>query len=144
MADQLDLFTEPKTAVPLTEADQLRALLFSICCTHPDLRQWITEKLNTISKATAPDPEIYTWNSVVANGLLQEVNRRFLHPLGFSLTLSFNEDTGNYESPVIMYTKDEEGWNFDKINPSLVAAFDIITTLRHRRRQDKIGWIIQQ
>lgn len=48
------------------------------------------------------------------SGYLQEVNRRFLHPLGLALEVTIEEETGEeYISGVWDYREDEEGIYYD-------------------------------
>lgn len=88
--------------------------------------------------------DVYTWNSAVANGLLQEVNRRFLHPLGYDLRVQYDELTGNYGGASLHRTADDEGFTYAEINPKFKTAYDIIEMCRHPKRERKLGWIIQE
>lgn len=47
-------------------------------------------------------------------GLLQEINRRLLHPMGLALSMSVNEESGKVEGfgPVWDFRDDPEGMRF--------------------------------
>lgn len=50
-------------------------------------------------------------------GYLQELNRRFLHPLGLALSISIDEETGEEKLDTIWdYREDEEGIMYDLKN----------------------------
>jgi hypothetical protein len=50
------------------------------------------------------------------NGYLQELNRRFLHPLGLALAIKKAENNTEYIIGVIDCREDEEGFIFDIYN----------------------------
>jgi hypothetical protein len=51
-------------------------------------------------------------------GYLQELNRRFLHPLGLALSIIINDDGTEVLSDIWDYREDEEGIYYDIKNAS--------------------------
>jgi hypothetical protein len=49
-------------------------------------------------------------------GYLQELNRRFLHPLGLALSVKFDENDNEILGSVWDYRNDEEGIYYDLLN----------------------------
>jgi len=52
-------------------------------------------------------------------GYLQELNRRFLHPLGLALEVSIDDDGNEKISGIWDYREDKEGIYYDIANASL-------------------------
>jgi hypothetical protein len=52
-------------------------------------------------------------------GYLQEVNRRFFHPLGLALSIKIDDNGDEYFSGVIDCRDDDEGYYFDLNNGDL-------------------------
>lgn len=71
------------------------------------------------------------------NGILQEANRTFFHPLGLNLKL--NEKL----SLVIETTEDEHGFLLNSINPLALKVFRNFSQKRYKKRQEIAGFIIQ-
>lgn len=88
-----------------------------------------------------------------AKGYLQELNRRFLHPLGLALEVSINETDGSERfSGVWDCRDDEEGIFFDIANSSeyrralfLTHASFIDDELesRSKARKEKLGYVVE-
>jgi hypothetical protein len=81
-------------------------------------------------------------------GYLQEVNRRFFHPLG--LALSVNVDDDGTESLGPMLTDDDsEGWYYgdsvwhDPAFPRRAAWIDAAWELRRAAREKALGYMVQ-
>jgi len=51
-------------------------------------------------------------------GYLQELNRRFLHPLGLALSVDIDEDGNETFGEIWDYRSDEEGIYYDLLNSS--------------------------
>lgn len=47
------------------------------------------------------------------HGYLQEINRRFLHPLGLALTITIDKNGKEQLGPILDYRNNEEGIFFD-------------------------------
>ncbi len=80
-------------------------------------------------------------------GLLQEINRQFLHPLGLALEVIIDEET-EIESlgGIWDYREDDEGMTFGDgmINPEKVKNIKEFTKRQHKKRKETIGFIIQE
>ena len=78
-------------------------------------------------------------------GYLQELNRRFLHPLGLALEVVQERDGREYLGGIWDYRSDPEGLIFDEetLNPELQAAIDSEWQRRGQRRLDGLGYVIQ-
>jgi hypothetical protein len=89
----------------------------------------------------------------VEEGYLQEVNRRFLHPLGLALEvrIAVNPDAGDerteveYELGGIWDGRDDpEGTIFASGGDAEKAGRVARAELRaHRQREDALGWVVQ-
>lgn len=86
-------------------------------------------------------------------GLLQEVNRRFFHPVGLAMAVEYPEDpsTTSFTVEILDDRKDPEGFIFnvpggDDKNPVLPRpeAIDIYDQMvKAGSRQVQFGWVIQ-
>lgn len=57
-------------------------------------------------------------------GLLQELNRQFLHPLGLALEVSIDDETGEEKFGRIWDDrKDPEGFLFNEIDPTKIDNY---------------------
>jgi hypothetical protein len=75
-------------------------------------------------------------------GILQEVNRSFFHPLGMALTIAYFADTEKTELR-LQYTEDKEGFLFDHLDKTKQKAFWEYAQKKHLSRIDAIGTVIQ-
>jgi len=78
------------------------------------------------------------------SGLLHELNRQFLHPLGMALETVKEDDGTERFGGIWDYRNDPEGMlfatlDFDKIKD--VAEF---TRQQHERRRKTIGFVVQE
>lgn len=80
-------------------------------------------------------------------GILQEVNRTVLHPLGFALSFEI-ADSGEVTTKLLK-VDDPEGWHFDwnsfdlKEVAAKYYAFDQATREVHRLREASLGFGVQ-
>lgn len=81
------------------------------------------------------------------DGYLLEVNRCFFHPLGLALSVSVDNDTGEYKLHEIWDNSDDpEGIVFDEINEDDIARIEAIEVLRQEKltyRLANLGYGIQ-
>lgn len=92
------------------------------------------------------DIERMAISEFVDEGYLQEVNRRFFHPLGLALEVIVN-DSGK---PIALggvwdYRNDPEGLLFDEkmIDPHKARRVELIETTRRSGRFSRVGFWIQ-
>lgn len=82
-----------------------------------------------------------------AEGYLQEVNRRFLHPLGLALEILVDGDGVTTFGGVWDFRDDPEGMNFgDTDNPERLAKKQNIDRLWDERRPEReaaLGYMVQ-
>ncbi len=85
-------------------------------------------------------------------GYVQELNRRFLHPLGLALSIRINENGVEELGPILDYREDSEGIYFDiaksdverKQHFFLNKTFiDEEMVLRNKFRYKTLGFIIE-
>lgn len=79
-------------------------------------------------------------------GLLQELNRRFLHPLGLALEVTIDSETGEERIERLWDNRDDpEGWVFDSeiLDVDKARAIYEEEIKRFRVRYDTLGFIIQ-
>ena len=74
---------------------------------------------------------------LVNNGILQEANRTFFHPLGLNLKL----DTKF--SLIIETTENEQGFILDTVDKFILRTFTNFSQKKYRKRQRISGFIIQ-
>jgi hypothetical protein len=80
-------------------------------------------------------------------GLLQEVNRRFLHPMGLALETVIEDDSSEHFGQVWDSRDDPEGFEFgegDLIERK--KKFDTVEAMfeaKRKMREKKFGWHIQ-
>lgn len=77
-------------------------------------------------------------------GYLQELNRRFLHPLGMALAVQRNDD-GTVELACVWDERDDaEGLVFDPPpDARLAAAVDAEWAEKAAARERALGWVVQ-
>lgn len=78
-------------------------------------------------------------------GYLQELNRQFLHPLGLALSVTVDEETGEWLGPILDMRDDPEGIIFGEDIQLGVKAGMIQreTKKRWEARQKALGYVIQ-
>lgn len=79
-------------------------------------------------------------------GLLQEVNRRFLHPMGLALEIVVDDDTGEHRfGEVWDYRDDPEGIVFAEgiVLKDKAAKVAELFHAKFEERSRKFGWHIQ-
>lgn len=72
------------------------------------------------------------------NGIVHELNRTFLHPLGLDCRL--NIDSKEIE---IWQTEDDKGFLMDRLNPMHISIFQKLSIRKHTTRNNQIGFGIQ-
>jgi len=81
-----------------------------------------------------------------ALGLVQEINRRVLHPCGLALEVIVDKDTGQETfGGVWDYRDDPEGLVFGDDNLSLEKAESVAKMVDEHRavRKEQFGWVVQ-
>jgi hypothetical protein len=79
-------------------------------------------------------------------GFVQELNRRFLHPLGLALEVVLNEDGTETLGGVWDYREDPEGIYYaDLPEEAQIKAYamDELWLQRYRARTAALGWMVQ-
>lgn len=78
-------------------------------------------------------------------GYLQELNRRFLHPLGMALAVTVNDDGTASLDAVWDARDDREGWIYGPgmIDADKAAAVDAEWAEKAASRQALLGWVVQ-
>ena len=96
------------------------------------------------------DLQTMTWAQFRDSGLLQEVNRRLLHPLGVALSVTVDDDSGKVlgPGPIWDYRNDPEGLRFsaeelDADTASAARAIDHFWAEATRQRTERFGWVVQ-
>ena len=78
-------------------------------------------------------------------GLLLEINRTFLHPLGLALEVVVNDETGEESlSGVWDYREDPEGIVYGTLNKEKVKKAQEFIKTSHEKRLKTLGYIIQE
>jgi hypothetical protein len=89
---------------------------------------------------------------LLTNGLIQELNRQFLHPRGYALQVNFNDDgtpngDGQTSWLTVVVDTDPEGIAFaDLSSPESKAKADEVyrmLTERTPARSTSLGWVVQ-
>lgn len=81
-----------------------------------------------------------------ALGLLQEVNRRFFHPIGLALAMDYDEEGKPYLSGIWDERRDPEGIIFEVDGKPGLPMPDACTTYDGMVKQGRhvaLGWIVQ-
>ena len=79
-------------------------------------------------------------------GLLQEVNRKFFHPLGLALEIKIERDKGEYWiSGVRDYRQDPEGVRFgvDQLSEKKAEKVKALWQKKALRRKKILGYVVQ-
>lgn len=76
-------------------------------------------------------------------GLLHEVNRQFLHPLGLALEVTLKEDGEEFFSAVWDSRDDPEGISFFELDEGLMKKVQSMVDARHPERVKRLGYWIQ-
>jgi hypothetical protein len=74
------------------------------------------------------------------NGVLQEANRTFFHPLGLRLQLTTEKEKTKLS---IESTDDKRGFILHTVNKFSTKSFNQFRHEKHKERQEKTGFIIQ-
>ena len=85
-------------------------------------------------------------------GLLQEVNRQFLHPIGLALETVIEDDESEHFGSVWNYLDDPEGMAFGTVDTTSEEAknrikkAETVKTMfeaKRKAREEQLGWHIQ-
>lgn len=79
-------------------------------------------------------------------GLLQEINRLILHPLGLAMAVDMDDDGTETLLGVYDNRQDPEGWYFAGLTADEVARGEALQELRDKRAPARIaalGYVIQ-
>jgi hypothetical protein len=80
----------------------------------------------------------------VSEGYLQEVNRRFFHPLGLALAVSVNDDGTDARLACVWDARDDpEGFVFDDAEASKAANIDRLLAERAPVREAALGFVVE-
>ncbi len=86
-------------------------------------------------------------NDFKNQGYLQEVNRRFFHPLGLALSVNCNDETGDVESLAYIwdYREDPEGIYYDEgqIDSDKILKVAAEEIAKEISRYKALGYVIQ-
>lgn len=79
-------------------------------------------------------------------GLLQEINRTFLHPLGLAIEIKINDDGSEELGGVWDYRDDPEGIVFGEnmIDPDKIKRVQNLMDEKHKTRKNTLGFLIQE
>lgn len=78
-------------------------------------------------------------SQIVNSGLLQEINRQFLHPLGYALEVELPTERLAIQD----HSDDPEGMIFDEVEYGKWLDFDRFTKDRHFTRLLALGYVQQ-
>ena len=77
-------------------------------------------------------------------GLLQEVNRRVLHPLGLALEVVIDKDTGEESFGDIWDCRDDpEGMVYDELDLEKARNVSYMQAVAFTVRMQRLGFVIQ-
>jgi hypothetical protein len=76
-------------------------------------------------------------------GLLHELNRQFLHPVGLALRIRIEDDGTYVLDGITDSTDDPVGIVFGKLNYDKIEAVKKFQAERHKARLETTGFIIQ-
>jgi len=77
-------------------------------------------------------------------GILHEINRLFLHPLGLALEVEIDDETGEEHLGGIWDCRDDpEGILYQKLNTEKMKNYKEFRTRQWIKRLDACGWIAQ-
>ena len=77
-------------------------------------------------------------------GIIHELNRQFLHPLGLALFV-IEDDEGNVSiGDIIDGREDQDGYIFTKLDKEKMKTFSKLWTQRTEARQKRIGFTVQE
>ena len=77
-------------------------------------------------------------------GLLQELNRRFLHPMGLALEVVVNHNLGEESFGEVWDCSDDpEGVAFDAVDVAKAETVDAMFESKRATREKILGWHVQ-
>lgn len=78
-----------------------------------------------------------------ALGLLQEINRLLLHPLGLALEVTVEDDGTERISGVADYRDDPEGCAFGEVSRHKAERVALLLDARSEAREAALGYVVQ-
>lgn len=95
----------------------------------------------------ATEPQYMSLNEFRESGLLQELNRQFLHPLGLAMAVAV-DDEGNVTHIVGIqdHRDDPEGTIYAQLGYDAqrkAERFEVFSSRRHAARNAALGYVIQ-
>ena len=85
-------------------------------------------------------------NELRDSGLLQEVNRRFFHPIGLALAVIFDEDETPIDLSIVDAREDPEGILYAEITSTTANKFNAVEAVMkecHAKRYQALGYVYQ-
>lgn len=83
-------------------------------------------------------PPYLGFDDITSTGLLQEINRTILHPLGLAAEVRLDGSLFIQD-----HRSDPEGVMYDEVDASKAAAYAEMWTRRVADRTKRLGWVIQ-
>jgi hypothetical protein len=77
-------------------------------------------------------------------GLLVEINRLFLHPLGLALEVAINKDNKEYIQGIWDCREDPSGIIYHSLNLEKIEKAQGFIKKQHENRMNTLGYIIQE
>jgi hypothetical protein len=90
-------------------------------------------------------PGIMSPEEFQKQGLLLEVNRQFLHPLGLALPIGQDPKTGDWKFTAIKVAEDPEGIVFSEevLSKDKIDLVRALQAEKHHTRLEKLGYVVQ-
>jgi len=76
-------------------------------------------------------------------GIIHEINRRLLHPVGLALEVGLTDDNEFHITGIQDWRNDAEGVFYDEVNVEKVQAYEKLVKQRKKARIKKLGYHIQ-
>lgn len=117
--------------------------------TDPDIKQFLVNRLlqiaNTLVNPTDFSPQRMSVKEFRELGFLQEVNRKFLHPLGLALDVVVLDNGSEMISGIWDYRKDLDGIQYPLGFLSAEKAQYVEDAFQRKAltRQELLGYVIQ-
>lgn len=102
------------------------------------------KNLRAMALGITGNPKRMSVKEFRALGLLHEINRRVLHPLGLGIEVSMDKDTGEEMfGGVHDFRDDPEGMLFGELDKEKMATVAAIEAEKHPVREKVLGFVIQ-
>lgn len=100
-----------------------------------EIRFLIVDNMENIKEMTVKE--------FVDAGILHEMNRQFLHPIGLAIDVSV-ENNELKLGRIWDYREDPQGIVFDKIDNNTLIVFKNFQKTKHKVRKKTMGFIVQE